>query len=453
MTTTPVIREHHSSKGERPRSGSYCSSPSPPPLAVPAYYSPGHGRHQMSEEGEWLLQRQPNGTRGGGGVVPCHPAPTQGSPSDDLQLALLTNSNSNNNNNNNNRKMIRVSPPPLPSLPPPSKVAPKPSAYSSDLPMRHTTPSTTAQQRPSLPLSEASTLSHSDTPDPRYSSSMESGFDADVEQDPASSTLWYLTETFQTHHQRQQWGHPPRTKRRHASDSTAHRGPAHRVPRRGSAGDYDHLERCGGGGGVSPCHHHNKQSSYRLACGPRVHQLVGHHQKASRSLDSAEPSSSTPPLNLTFRPPQGVGRAPQQMVSFTAAAKTARNIHSRSKSDPDDLVVIEKATPTGHAHRSAKGSQSPCPLNPYYVNVNVGVAPSSPSHSRYTPPPLVSPSSNSAYHRLSGPGSRRGVADHTPHQRYPSSDESQGRGGGAEPGDQATPKTPSKVLDTRVYVH
>jgi S1-C subfamily serine protease len=48
---------------------------------------------------------------------------------------------------------------------------------------------------------------------------------------------------------------------------------------------------------------------------------------------------------------------------------------------------------------------------------------------------------------MTGHGRKRGGADHTPHQRYPSSsDESHSRGGGgAEPEEQATPKSPSKV--------
>ena len=460
---TPVIKDRRSYREERPVS--YCSSPSPPPLAVPAYYSPGHNRHQISEEAEWLIEQQPNGTRGAAAGVPHYPTPQQASPGgNELHTALLaSNSNSNNNNNNNNRRMASTSPPPR--LPPSSasRLAIKSNTYPPSQPTSHSTttfsrpPSASGQSHlQSTPhaQSEASTLSHSDTANPRYSSSLESGFDADVEQD---KVYWYMTETSpgdqQPLIQLQQFARlPGAQRRRFMSDSTAASGRASSAPRcirRGSADDYDHLERClRADAGAS-------RQMYSSSCSPvahdpRAHQLATRHQKASRSFDVAE--LPTGPLSAVETRPSGA-RGPQP-VSFTAAAKAARNVHSRSKSDPDDLIAIEKATPiNGHAHRSARGSLSPTPVNPYFVNVNMGGdIPGSSSHSNQ-PFPLISPVSNSAYQRLTGHGRKRGGADHTPHQRYPSSsDESHSRGGGgAEPEEQATPKSPSKVNSTHTY--
>ena len=214
--------------------------------------------------------------------------------------------------------------------------------------------------------------------------------------------------------------------------------------RRGSADDYDHLERCSRANAGGAYRQKYSSSCSSVARDPHAHQLATHHQKASRSFDIAELPAVVP---IEHRPPGGRGPQP---TSFTAAAKSARGIqHSRSKSDPDDLIVVEKATPTnGHTHRSARGSLSPAPLNPY-VNTDGDHVPSSPSHSRYALPiPLVSPISNSTFQRLTGPGRKRGVADHTPHQRYhpSSSDDSHSRGGGgAEPEEQTTPKNTSKV--------
>jgi Leucine-rich repeat (LRR) protein len=459
---TPVMRDCRSSRGERP-----VSSPSPPPLAVPAYYSPGHSRHQISEEAEWLIERQPNGTRGAAAGVPHYPTPQQASPGgDELHTALLA-SNSN-SNNNNNRRMASTSPPPR--LPPSSasRLAMKSNTYPPTQPTSHSTttfswpPSASGRSHlQSTPhaQSEASTLSHSDTANPRYSSSLESGFDVDMEQD---QPYWYMTETSpgeqQPLIQLQQLARlPGAQRRRHMSDSTAARGCASSAPqgiRRGSADDYDHLERC------SRANAGAYRQKYSSSCSPvtrdpRAHQLATRHQKASRSFDVAE----LPTGPLAVRPavetrPSGT-RGPQP-VSFTAAAKAARNGHSRSKSDPDDLIAIEKATPiSGHAHKSARGSLSPTPVNPYFVNVNMGGdIPGSSSHSNQ-PVPLISPVSNFAYQRLTGPGRKRGGADHTPHRRYPSSsDKSHSRGRGwAEPDEQATPKSPSKVNSTHTYIH
>ena len=451
---TPVMRDRRSSKGERP--ASYCSSPSPPPLAMPAYYSPGNSRHQTAEEAEWLLERQRNGTRGGAAGVPRYPSPTPATPGDEITLLA---SNSNSNNNNSNVRLVRVSPPPSSvspgpragksiTYPPPSQPAAK---STSALPTSHRPGSgrgnlqTTPQAH-----SEASTLSHSDTPDPRYSSSLESGFDADMEQD---QVLWYMTDTSPEQQQQAIRLHQlkclPIQRTRHASDSSAlreHASSAPRSIRRGSADDYDHLERCS----RPPTGAYRQR--YSSSCSPRgrnppPHQLATqhqHHQKASRSFDMAELPG--PPLAVGHMDAQPAAVKGPHSVSFTAAARGARNYHSRSRSDPDDLVPIEEATPISrHAHRSAKGSLSPTPLNHDYVNINVGGGfPRSPSHSRYTPAPLVSPLSNTTYHHLMGPGRKRGGAGHAPHQRYPSND-SHGRGGGVEPDEQATPKNPPKV--------
>ena len=468
---TPTLREHSGSRGERPRS--FSSSPSPPPLEVPTYHSPGHVRHQMPGEGEFVtLPEQPNGTRGG--VPRYSTSPTLGNlPGDDLHTALIASNSNNNNNNNSNRiRMSRSPPPPISSSAVlPYMVSSKSSSHSHHVLKTTPTsamPSSAAciQRNPRLQSippaqSEASSLSRSDTPNPRYSSSMESGFDADVEQDPAT-VYWYMTETSpdqqqQQQQQQQRVNYPVNLRRRHGSDSAAHdHAPysAPRGPRRGSHDDYDHLDRRAVRGPAG--RHRVSHSTSPLGFRPS-HIPSSHHQKTSHSFDNSEltvramqyHSSPSPPPP----PPPSLGPAvvatstAKARVSFTAAAKAAKVIHARSRSDSDDLIQVEKATPTSHAHQSAKGSKSPCPLKPYYVNVDVcGEA----SRARYSPSPLVSSSSTveSTYQRLSGPGRGVGGADHTPHQRYPSSsDDSQPRRNGAEPAEQATPKNPPKVCN------
>ena len=438
MTTTPVTREG-GRRSERPRSGSYCSSPSPPPLSLPTYHSPGHLRHQ-GEVVEWPMHQHPNGTRGG---ILRYSA----SPGDDLNTALISNNNNSNNNNNNNNVRRSRSPPAV--YPAVRTAPPKSGTYPPvQQPSMRAAPISVAaalQRYPRLhsspqAQSEASTPSHSDTANPRYSSSVESGFDADMEQDPAS-VCWYMSDHVSPE---QMVGRQQR--RRHCSDSATRSHTPYSAPqgsRRRSSNDYDRLEQCVGGVSAYSHHQRHSYSSSPITCGPP--QIVTHHQKASHSFDSTELYSRAPQVSAVPRPTViSVVKVPQQIVSFTAAAKTARNGHARSRSDPDDLVPVEEATPTRHAHRSAKGSQSPSPLSPYYVNVGVHRDPS--SHSRYSPAPLVSPSScDPTYHRQAGLGRRVGGADHTPHQRYPFSDDSQVRGSGAEPAERATPKNISKV--------
>jgi hypothetical protein len=270
---------------------------------------------------------------------------------------------------------------------------------------------------------------------------------------------WYMTETSPEQSTQQQRRQPGSQRRRHTSDSSAHThattsAPLQR-PRGWSSSDYDHLEHCMGPAPTRALPQRQTRSSsplaYQTAYPIIPSHVAGRHQKTARSFDSAElplPTSQQQARAAGNR--RSVTKSPQHTVSFTAAAKGKRNGHFRSHSDPDDLG---EATPTGHAHRSTKGSRSPCPQTPYYVNVNLGnpVEDRSTSlHPQYSPAPLISPSSAAPSkhpHQL-GPGRRKGGRergrDHTPHQRYPSSDDSQGRGG-AEPGEQAPPRNPSKV--------
>ena len=448
---TPVIRGRPEKMGERTKLGS-SPSPSPPPLMMPNYYTPDRAHHQSRRD---EVRVRTNGTRGTRYPV----SPTLVPPGDGMQSALLANSNSNNGNR-------------CPSVP--LRVTAIKSPLTASTPLQLSTSS--PQQRACLQSSaegqsEASTLSRSDVPNPRYSSSMESGFDADVELDPAS--LWYVMDTSP-----EQTGHQQHTRPRRASDSSSRPCVTAAKSQRGrrAGNDYDHLEPCTGGRT-----HHNRQSH---TCSPLTSvrpQLASHHQKPSRSFDGAESQQARTKVMKV---------SPQ--ASYNPVASSSDG-HARTQSLPEDVI---EATPTGHAH---KGFQSPSHQVSYCVKTNklphyqqpqlngrtsrerrsslqeevlleesggfqlvtliprnsdVTRSPRNP-HAQSSSVPLASSSpppmspSDTKYHqqrgsRQGGGGGGRGRAVH---QRYPSdsyytSDDSQG-GTGAEPSRQATPK---KVL-------
>ena len=474
----PVIRGGLERRGERPKSGSF--SPSPPPLSLPCNaYPPEH-----HTEG-YPVRMQTNGKRPPMTIhhSPAPLSPTQMSPGDDLHTALIANSNSSNGNWHSAIPAVKAS------------TFPAQTGWYASI-----SPPTGSQgylRSNAQGQSEASTLSCSDVPNPRISSSVESGFDADVELDPALH--WYMMDNSLKQNGQQEHG-----RRRYASDSSArtYMMAASQRDRSGSSGDYDHL-RHNGVPARKPYPKYGHISSPLANDGSHTH-----HQKASRSFDSTELYAQQP----TTKPGSQLAKAkvPQQ-VSYTAGAKGKNNGHSRSRSQPEELV---DSIPTAAA-LSAMGSRSPSHHTSYSATTNCpSQKPHRPNESRDTfsptqnrmlaslhehclslpdeeftegstfqPTPLQrngsdtksrqSPSpvpvtplaiANAKYHhhhhigcQRHSVGKERGrerEGGQIAHQRFPSdsyytSDDSQGLG--AEPNGQSTPKNTSKVC-VRVHV-
>jgi Leucine-rich repeat (LRR) protein len=396
-------------KGER--GSSLCSSPSPPPLMQPHInYSPDT-RRGRGEEGR-LVRVQPNGTRATNYLPTL--SPTHVSPGDDYRTALIANSNSNNGN-----RFAAV---------PVWRVAAKSSTFPLTQVARSTTTTTTAIP-PSAPSqrmhlqpnaqgqSEASTLSHSDIPDPRCSSSMESGFDADVEPDPAM--YWYITDSLKHN------GKLGSSRQRHASDSSARPrvADASQRGRRGSSDDYDHLKHSG----------YPARNSYRKYIVPLTNRgshahppSAVYHQKASRSLDNTELSSYSQPT--TDKSPD---IHPSQQVRHPTGTGGESNCRARSRSQPEDPVQMYPSTQHGGSiTQPPRNLHSPSPLD------DAPVSPSAIADAKY-------------HHQreLGGSERRRGGREKEEgcgaHQRCPSdsyyaSDDSHGLG--ADSSKQHTPK-------------
>ena len=496
LEVAPVVSRSERMEEKR-RSGSFCPSPSPPPLTIPAYYS----------------KPEDTAAQTNGSYAPHYPvavSPTRGSPVEDHRTALMSNSNSSNRNCPPSvplRMVVKSSahPPtvqgrtkplsPLSHKPPPPPPPPPPPA---------------AQLYSGQGQSEASTLSHSDVQNPRYSSSMESGFDADVEVDVTSR--WYMADTSPEQTVQR---NPAPSRRRLVSDSSimcpppppSAAGPHKK--RRGSANAYDHLDPRTGAA-VRPHHDKRSHSSSPLA---NVHR----HQKSSRSFDGAETQGHPhlPPnmRGCEYQSSSKNFKVPPQQVGYTAAAHTYSHGHLRSRSHPEAV----ETTPTAMPHRATEaGSQSPSHVMSYRITTtdklpqsqkpqldsspekrerrssnNEGgrpeeragevtrsptnhhtqfhstplVTPTSPAHPVPSSPsvPLVSPlttESSRCRHKRVGVGRKKGRREggHSSHhhQCYPSdsyytSDDSQG-GAGAEPSGQATPKHTSKVRGDTVLL-
>ena len=384
----------------RDRGSPLCSSPSPPPLMQPLLaYSPDH-RGGSGEAGH-LVRVQPNGTQTTN--YPSSLSPTHVSPGDDYRTALISNSNSNNGN--------RCTAVPVRSVAAKSSTFPLTQATCITLPTTIAPPSAPSQrmhlQFNAQGQSEASTLSHSDVPDPRSISSMESGFDADVEPDPA--TYWYISDTLKHS------GQLGNSRQRHASDSSAQPYTAAPLQRGrvGSSGDYDHLKHS---------RFSTRNSYHKYHAHP--HSAV-HHQKASRSFDNTELSGYAQPT---------AGRPeiqPSQQVRYISGTGGESNRRVRSQSPPEELIQMYSSAPHGGGDvRSPRKLHSPLPPD----------APIS---------PLAIADAKYHHQRQSG-GKRRGEREReqgTPtHQRCPSdgyyaSDDSHGVG--SEPSKQQ--HTPKKV--------
>lgn len=292
----PFIRRGSDRREERPLSGSFHPSPSPPPLAQP--YTP---EHRQAHEVELP------GVKTNGPQVQVHEnksmsvSPFRVSPSDDYHAALLANTNS---SNGNCRPAVPV------AVAVKSNTFPLAQAswYASTSPTSIVPLQSSAQGQ-----SEASTLSRSDAPNPRFSSSAESGFDADMEQDPTSH--WYITDTLL-----KQKGSQGYHRRQYGSDSSSrpYVPAGTQIGRRGSAGgDYDHLYQIGGQA-RRPYQKYSRSSSPLTNGGSLTYP---HHHKASRSFDNAESNES-------------------------------------------DIISSVSIT----THRSAKGSQSPAHLPSHSLN-------------------------------------------------------------------------------------
>lgn len=292
----PFIRGGSDRREERPVSGSFHPSPSPPPLVQP--YTP---EHQQGYDGEFPAVRA-NGPQvhetNSMSVSPLHT-----SPSDDYHAALLANTNSSNGNC-------------LPAVP--VVVAVKSNTFPLAQSSWYGTASPThvPLQSVALAQSETSTLSRSDAPNPRFSSSAESGFDANMEQDPTSH--WYISDTLQ-----KQKGSQGHHRKRYTSDSSSRpyvpagtqRG------RSGSAGDdYDHLYHIGGP--ARRAYQKYSRSSSPLANGGS--HIYPHHQKATRSFDNTESNvSDTVSIFPTTAHPSAKG--PQSPAHFSNSVNPSQS--------------------------------------------------------------------------------------------------------------------------------
>lgn len=408
----PFVRGGSDRRGDGPTSGSFNPSPSPPPLAQPLC-TPEHQRGGKVELPTNVAQVHEKSS--------MTASPLRISPSDDYRAALLANSNS---NNGNYRPAVPVT------------VSVKSSTF----------PLTSSAWCPQMPLqssgqgqSETSTLSHSDAPNPRFSSSVESGFDADMEQDPTSH--WYMTDTLQKLKEH--------SRRRYASDSSSRPyvpAGTHRQ-RSGSADDYDHLY-LSGAPDRKAYHKYSHSSSPLTNGGSHIHpHLFGHHQKSSRSFDNTEPymGGHYQKTDVTMD---------AQLVQRKHRTSNYTGSHSRSQSpaQPEDLV---NSVPTT-THRSTEGSQSPSHLSSDFVK-----APQSPHQleegREYRTRPLVSEVGT----RPMSPGQRVTLSPspvpvlpsvksrhHYQNVSYCSSDDS--KSPCAEPSTQPTPKV---CMYTYMYFH
>lgn len=440
---TPVIREHPDRRRERPS-----SSPSPPPLALPSYYSPGHG-HRPNREEDYLIQNQANGETRGKAVAQHYSlppsSPTLASPGDDLNMALIANNSNSNNNNNNGQYNVAFA------------MTRRAVAKSSTYPLVQTSHTASSPLTPTFPppfssaynktyqlqanpqgQSEASTLSRSDAHDPRSSSSMESGFDADVELDPNSK--WYMTDT-----SRNTTGHRPDSRRQQNVPRRPYVNvpvPANTAQKTRTSG-YDHLiHSTGASRNIS--HKHSHSSSPLTNRGPSLvnSQLIIHHQKGSRSFDATEVHGHTGPSGHGSQSPNTLQTSFElptlQKPQLLQANETTANdqVHCSTRHHQQQKNVLEELA------QSSRRPHSPLPTAP-----------------------VISPSAiaNAKYHHQRGTtavamvtGIRSESGGSLPvHQRYPSdsyytSDDSQGHVG-AESSGQATPKNTPKVYIHSIY--
>ena len=392
INSPPAVAEMRGGAGrraERPRSGSRYSSPSPPPLSLPrnsygqpeeegeSYPPHEHGRRRGREE-EYPARVLPNGKLAPVSAHnPLQDPPSSpahhgyaASPGRDEHAALIANSNSSNGNWHSAVPAAKSSTFPLAQA---SRYTPTPISLSVSPPKMYLQSNAQGQ-------SETSTLSRSDVPDPRCSSSMESGFDADVELDPMSP--WYVADSSPKH-----TGQKGQQKRRFASESSgrSYTKPAQQKGRRGSAGDYDHLRHNSGSG--KKYYPKVSQSSSPLTNTGR-YGASSHQHNVSRSFDNTEVSHNRQPVMKSEG--QFVKPKAHQQVSYTAAAKGRNNGHARSHSQPEELIKMGTSMPA-IAHRSAKGSQSPSHLASHRVKTNMSSQkpqrPSEPTENFSHPPP------------------------------------------------------------------
>ena len=333
------------------------SSPSPPLLA------PLQGTHQREKaaslppdhrrmEADYPVRMLPNGQYAPEtAATPFRDAlsPTHTSGSDD-HTALLANSNSSNGNWHSSvpvRETAKSSHGPQTGHHPPPPTSPPRLYYQSN-----------AQGH-----SETSTLSRSDIPDPRCSSSMESGFDADVE--PDQNFPWYLTSDSSPNHSEQRNHHH---KKRFLSDSSTPSTSASRGRRGSSGDDYDHLRDKNEGRGKKPFPKLGYKGSPIATGKPKVQlHSINYQHKPSRSFDTAESAAqgkhagALPRSELHF----AKGKVPQK--SYTAAMKGKKGSHARSRSQPEELVRLNTSMPVIAVQRSTRGSQSPTHLVSYHA--------------------------------------------------------------------------------------
>lgn len=339
----PFIRggSDRSRREERPISGSFQPSPSPPPLAQP-YTPEHHQRHEVVEV---------PGVRTNGPQVhenkSMSVSPFRTSPSDDYHAALLANTNS---NNGNCRPAVPV--------PVPVAVAVKSNTFPLAQSSWHASTSPTSVvplQSSAQGQSEASTLSRSDAPNPRFSSSAESGFDADMEQDPTSH--WYITDTLL-----KQKGSQGYHRRLYGSDSSRpYVAAGSQIGRRGSAGDdYDHLYRIGGQ--ARQPHQKNSLSSSPLTNGGS--HMYPHHQKATRSFDNTEGDIvSSVTTTITHRSSKGSQSSSHLSSHSVNPPQSPRRLEEGRGNHTGPLVGDGRAPPGQRVAISPRTS-SPVPVSP-----------------------------------------------------------------------------------------
>lgn len=359
-TQSPQSPPYAIGEGERKGRGEYRThSPSlPPPLA------PLQGAHQREKaaslppdhrrmEADYPVRMLPNGQYATDTAATPYRdslSPTHASGSDD-HTALLANSNS---SNGNWYSSVPVQGTAKSSTFPPAGHYPPPP----------TSPPRLYYQSNAQGHSETSTLSRSDIPDPRCSSSMESGFDADVEQD--QNFPWYLTSDSSPNRNGQRSHH----KKRFLSDSsTPSSTTGGSRGRRGSSGDdYDHLRDKNNGQEKKPFPKLGYKGS-PIATGKVKVQLhsINYQHKPSRSFDTAESAARGRQAAALQRSELHFAKPKTSQKSYTAAMKGKKGSHTRSRSQPEELVRLGTSMPAITAQRSARGSQSPTHLVSYHV--------------------------------------------------------------------------------------
>ena len=284
------------------------STPSPPPLPPPVDSNPsfldesGLGPY-LEPPAEFSENPSSKVCQNGAFVSPDEHIHRGREPSlpvsiDNDQMVLLPNSNGN-NNNSNGVCLVRV-----------RRIARggTKSGLNAQVP-----PQNSASCNPS----QTSTLSHSENPDVQYSS-MESGFDADTEQD---SSVWYLSPDSSPKHHKHLGPTvlpPPQTRTNYRTGSQFRTSSV--------SDDYDHLP---------------SYKSKMASVSPPGHQSTHGHHQPSRSFDACEILSTKP--RPQHKAVFGAPAAPCQSAQMPVYAQP-----SRKRTDPSQHPQRTSAQRSGH---------------------------------------------------------------------------------------------------------